>query len=493
MVLKKSTKKVSRKKSVKKTVVKVKAPELKIPEPESPQVESKISVEPVQALTASFVTPSVTPQPESVNNLRLVVDERVLPDSNLPTEYVEGILDIANEGSGLLRPAFAQSDKDVYISASQIRRFNLRVGDKIGGQARRPKENERYWGLLKVELVNGDPVEELKDRPDYDNLVVIYPDAQIKLATGKEPLTTRVIDLIAPIGFGQRGLVVSPPKAGKTWLIKDIIAGIAKNYSEAPSHKSPTHHSYGDGASTETQGPKGAVPLEASKKRSGVHLMAVLIGERPEEVTDISRHMKGVTEGHGEVAASNFDEAPYDQTRVGELALERAKRLVEKGKNVVLLLDSITRMARAYNLALPTSGRTLTGGFDPVALFPAKKFFGAARKIENAGSLTIIGTCLVDTGSRMDDLIYEEFKGTGNMELHLVRKLAERRVFPAIDVSRSGTRQEELLYAKDTIQKIVTLRRGLETFSDDERTETLLERLKKTETNEEFLDNLKTV
>jgi len=220
--------------------------------------------------------------------------------------------------------------------------------------------------------------------------------------------------------------------------------------------------------------------------------MAVLIGERPEEVTDIQRHMKEVTGGTGEVAASNFDEAPDAQTRVGELALERAKRLVERGLDVVIVLDSITRMARAYNLALPTSGRTLTGGFDPMALFPAKKFFGAARKIENAGSLTIIGTCLVDTGSRMDDLIYEEFKGTGNMELHLVRKLAERRVFPAIDVSRSGTRQEELLYGKETLAKIVTLRRMIDMMSDDERTETLLSRLAKTEDNDEFLDSLKT-
>ena len=220
--------------------------------------------------------------------------------------------------------------------------------------------------------------------------------------------------------------------------------------------------------------------------------MAVLIGERPEEVTDIVRKMETVTGGIGEVAASNFDEAPENQTRVGELALERAKRLVEKGMDVVIVLDSITRMARAYNLALPTSGRTLSGGFDPTALFPAKKFFGAARKIENAGSLTIIGTCLVETGSRMDDLIYEEFKGTGNMELHLTRKLADRRIFPAIDVSRSGTRQEELLYSKEALPQIHTLRRMLEMFSDEERTETLLERLKKAETNEEFLDSLKT-
>ena len=391
-------------------------------------------------------------------------EERMIPDAGLPTDYVSGILDIANEGSGLLRPKFAASDKDVYISASQIRRFNLRVGDLIGGQARRPKENERYWGLLKVETVNSQPVEELKERFNFDDLLAIYPDEQINLSTGEDILTTRVIDLVAPIGFGQRALIVSPPKAGKTWLLKDILAGIAKNYPE------------------KTKG-----------KAHKVHLMAVLIGERPEEVTDIVRKMEEVTDGLGEVAASNFDEPPVDQTRVGELALERAKRLVENGLNVVIVLDSITRMARAYNLALPTSGRTLSGGFDPVALYPAKKFFGAARKIENAGSLTIIGTCLVETGSRMDDLIYEEFKGTGNMELHLDRKLADRRVFPSINVSRSGTRQEELLYGKEDLIQIHTMRRMLELFSDEERTETLLERLKKTKTNSEFLESLKTV
>lgn len=393
----------------------------------------------------------------------LVVDERVLPDSGLPTETVSGVLDIAQEGSGLLRPKYQASDNDIYISASQIRRFNLRTGDLIKGQARRPKENERYWGLLKVEEINAVSVEKVEERPDLENLTPVYPGEKIKLSTGKEPLTTRIIDLIAPIGFGQRGLIVSPPKAGKTWLLKDIIAGIAKNYTDKP------------------------------KKKRKVHLMAVLIGERPEEVTDITRHMEKVTNGNGEVAASNFDEPPRDQTRVGELALERAKRLVELGYDVVIVLDSITRMARAYNLALPTSGRTLTGGFDPVALFPAKKFFGGARKIENAGSLTIIGTCLVETGSRMDDLIYEEFKGTGNMELHLVRKLAEKRIFPAIDVSRSGTRQEELLYGEETLKKIHTLRRMLETISDDNRrTETLLESLRKTESNEEYLESLKT-
>lgn len=391
--------------------------------------------------------------------------ERDIPDANLPTEYVEGVLDIANEGSGLLRPKFSASDRDVYISSSQIRRFNLMVGDKIGGQARRPKENERYWGLLKVETVNGRDVEKVPvDRPRYDDLLAIYPDLKIELTTDTDTLTTRVIDLISPIGFGQRALIVSPPKAGKTWLVKDILAGIAKNY-----------------------------PENGKGKAKKVHIMAVLIGERPEEVTDIVRKVAEVTNGMGEVAASNFDEPPGDQTRVGELALERAKRLVEEGHDVVIVLDSITRMARAYNLALPTSGRTLSGGFDPMALFPAKKFFGAARKIENAGSLTIIGTCLVETGSRMDDLIYEEFKGTGNMELHLTRKLADKRIFPAIDVSRSGTRQEELLYGKDTLTRVHTLRRMLEMVSEDERTETLLERLKKTKDNNEFLDSLKTV
>ena len=393
----------------------------------------------------------------------LVVDERRLPDSGLPTEAVTGILDIAQEGSGLLRPSFAASDRDIYISSSQIRRFNLRVGDLVTGQARRPKENERFWGLLKVEKVNGEDVGKIsQNRANFDDLLAVYPDTQINLSTKSDILTTRVMDLISPIGFGQRGLIVSPPKAGKTWLMKDVISGIAKNYI----------------------GKKG-------KAKKNVHLMAVLIGERPEEVTDIKRHLEKVTDGMGETAASNFDESPANQTRVGELALERAKRLVEQGKDVVILLDSITRMARAYNLALPTSGRTLTGGFDPVALFPAKKFFGGARNIEDGGSLTIIGTCLVETGSRMDDLIYEEFKGTGNMELHLDRNLADKRIFPSINVTRSGTRQEELLYGKSTLEKIHTLRRILETRRDDEeKTVGLVESLKKHKTNKDYLDNL---
>src|SRR5579859_434417 len=386
---------------------------------------------------------------------KLVVDDRVLPDSDLPTEEVSGVLDIANEGSGLLRPKIAPSNNDIYISSSQIRRFNLRNGDMVGGLARRPKENERYWGLLKVETVNGKAIEKVGNRPDFEELLAIYPDKQIELSTDKDILTTRMIDLVAPIGFGQRGLIVSPPKAGKTWLLKDIITGVAKNY------------------------PK-------------VQLMAVLIGERPEEVTYITRNMEVVTKGKGLVVGSNFDEPARNQTRIAELALDHAKRLVEEGMDVVILLDSITRLARAYNLALPTSGRTLTGGFDPQALFPAKKFFGAARKIEKGGSLTIIGTCLVSTGSKMDDLIYEEFKGTGNMELHLDRHLAEKRIFPAINITLSGTRQEELLYGKENLTRVHTLRRMLDMIPEEERTETIIEKLTKTKTNQEFLDSLKT-
>lgn len=417
-----------------------------------PSVGSNVS----EAGSGVAIAPAVKNPLVTEDTQKLVVDDRIIPDAGLPTEYVEGVLDIANEGSGLLRPVrFAPSDHDVYISSSQIRRFNLRVGDVIGGQARRPKENERYWGLLKVEKINGEDVEKIGNRPNFDDMTAIYPDTQIRLSTDKDTLTTRMIDLVAPIGFGQRALIVSPPKAGKTWLVKDIIAGIAKNYPDA-------------------------------------HLMAVLIGERPEEVTDIIRKMKEVTNGKGEVAASNFDEAPQDQTRVGELALERARRLVEMGRDVVIVLDSITRMARAYNLALPTSGRTLSGGFDPMALYPAKKFFGAARNIENGGSLTIIGTCLVDTGSRMDDLVYEEFKGTGNMELHLDRKLAEKRIFPAIDIGRSGTRQDELLFGMEKLRKVNTLRRMIDLMNDDEKTVTLGDRLLKFETNDEFLDSLKT-
>jgi len=363
------------------------------------------------------------------------------------TESVSGILDIQRDGHGFLRPKFRASERDVYISASQIRRFWLRNGDLVEGVGRPPKDNERYFGLLKIEKVNGDDPEKSIRRPYFDDLTPIYPDKQIKLSTDKTPLSTRIIDIISPIGFGQRGMIVSPPKAGKTTVIKEVAAGLSKNY------------------------PK-------------VHIIAVLIGERPEEVTDISRSVKG------EVVASNFDESPEAQTRIAEIAMDRAKRLVERGVQVVILLDSITRLARAYNLSINPSGRTLTGGFDPAALYPAKKFFGAARNCEEGGSLTIIGTALVDTGSRMDDLVFEEFKGTGNMEVHLDRKIADRRIFPAINIERSGTRAEELLIEEKTLKKIVTMRRMLEVLSPEERTEVFIERLSKTDNNEDFLDNL---
>ena len=413
-----------------------------------PRLKKSEATEP--ATTVSEIVSAPPPAIEPViNNFNGFVDQRVIPDANLPTEYAEGILTVNEEGSGLLRPKFIPSERDIYISSSQIRRFWLRPGDLVGGQVRQPKENERYFGLLKVEKVNDQPVdsEAIAKRPYFEDLTPIFPQPQVKLETEKDILTTRIIDLISPIGFGQRGLIVSPPKAGKTWLLKDIATAVSTNYPKA-------------------------------------HLMAVLIGERPEEVTDLTSCVKGVT------VASNFDEAPEHQTRVAEVALERAKRLVEMGEDVFIILDSVTRLARAYNLAMPTSGRTLTGGFDPAALFPAKHYFGAARKIKDGGSLTIIGTCLIDTGSRMDDLIYEEFKGTGNMELHLDRRLAERRVFPAIDIQRSGTRQEELLYEKNIYEKIVTIRRMVDMLAPDEQTEVFIERLKKAKSNKEFLETL---
>lgn len=394
------------------------------------------------------------PVPSSVEKRPAESPPERIVDNGTPTEYMEGFLDFQPEGHGFLRPKFIPSESDIYISSSQIRRFSLRPGDMVGGQVRPPKDNERYFGLLKVEKVNGLPAEEAAKRPYFDQLTPVYPYAQIKLTTGRTPLSCRIIDILAPIGRGQRGMIVSPPKAGKTTILKEIANGLTTN-------------------------------------DKNIHLMAALIGERPEEVTDITRSVKG------EVIASNFDEPPEDQARVAEIALERAKRLVEMGKDVVILLDSVTRLARAYNLCIPTSGRTLSGGFDPAALYPPKRFFGAARCFEKTkdekggGSLTIIGTALVDTGSRMDDLIYEEFKGTGNMELHLDRKLAERRIFPAIDVGRSGTRQEELLFDEEKLKKIVTLRRMMELIPDPaERTEAIIERLKKSETNEEFLASL---
>ncbi len=364
-----------------------------------------------------------------------------------------GILEIMDEGYGFLRQInYLPATGDVYISQSQIRRFGLRTGDTVTGQVRPPKEGERYFGLVRVEKVNGLETDQVhaRYRAQFEYLTPIFPEQQVVLETDSVNLSTRMVDLFAPIGLGQRGLIVSPPKAGKTTILKQIAHSVSLNKPDAV-------------------------------------LMVVLIGERPEEVTDMRRAVDG------DVFASTFDESVEEQCRVAELALERSKRLVENGLDVVILLDSVTRLTRAYNLAVPTSGRTLSGGIDPAALYPPKKFFGAARNIEEGGSLTIIGTCLVDTGSRMDEVIYEEFKGTGNMELHLDRKLADRRFFPAVDIVRSGTRREELLYDDNTMKQIWLLRRMISLISNDgstSATERVLERLSKYASNEEFLSNL---
>ncbi len=364
-----------------------------------------------------------------------------------------GILETMDEGYGFLRQVASHPPTgDVYISQSQIRRFGLRTGDTVTGQVRPPKEGERYFGLVRVERVNGLATDQVhaRYRSQFEHLTPIHPEKQIILETERTNLASRMVDLFAPIGLGQRGLIVSPPKAGKTTMLKHIAHGVSVNCPEAI-------------------------------------LMVVLIGERPEEVTDMRRAVKG------DVFASTFDDNVEDQCRVGELALERAKRLVEFGNDVVILLDSITRLTRAYNLAVPSSGRTLSGGIDPVALYPPKKFIGAARNIEEGGSLTIIANCLVDTGSRMDEVIFEEFKGTGNMELHLDRRLAERRYFPAVDILRSGTRREELLFSEETMKQIWLLRRMVSLVSNDgsaSATERVLERLAKTNDNKEFLANL---
>lgn len=407
--------------------------------------EPEVVAEPVQPVqsTQSATPVHFEPRPVAVREYQNQYEPQPVP-----TQVVKGFLDIQPEGHGFLRPRFIPSQRDIYISQSQIRRFMLRPGDLVEGVGRPPKDTERYFGLLKVEKVNELNADDSLNRPYFDELVPIYPKKQVVLTTGKKPLSTRIIDLIAPIGFGQRGMIVSPPKAGKTTVLKELAAGISQNFPQ-------------------------------------VHLMAALIGERPEEVTDIMSSVKG------EVVASNFDEPPEDQTRVAEITLDRAKRMVEMGKDVVILLDSITRLARAYNLSVAPSGRTLSGGFDPAALWPAKKFFGAARNCQEGGSLTIIGTALVDTGSRMDDLIYEEFKGTGNMELHLDRRLADKRIFPSIDIESSGTRQEELILDPELLQKLTVMRRMLYMLGEEERTQLLIEKLEKTETNEEFLNSLK--
>ncbi|MFW6042349.1 MAG: transcription termination factor Rho [Chloroflexota bacterium] len=373
-------------------------------------------------------------------------------------EFRGGVLETIHDDKqpmGFLRTDrnYHPSPGDIYVSNSQIRRLGLRTGDMIIGQVREPKENEKYHSLLRVEAVNGLDPESARRRPRFESLTPIFPDHKIKLETKPHILSTRMIDLIAPIGRGQRGLIVSPPKAGKTTVLKEIANGVAENYTD-------------------------------------IYMIVALIGERPEEVTDMERSVEG------EVVSSTFDEPVKNHCLVAEMALERAKRLVESGRDVIILLDSITRLARAYNLTVSPSGRTLSGGLDPTALYPPKRFFGAARNLEEGGSLTIMGTCLVDTGSRMDDVIYEEFKGTGNMELVLSRRLQERRIFPAFDIERSSTRREELLLSGDELQRVYTMRRMLGHLMDtpgydvSSATNAVLQRMRGTDDNYEFLETL---
>lgn len=363
--------------------------------------------------------------------------------------YMEGILDdIQPDGYGFLRTVnYSKGEKDIYISASQIRRFEIKKGDKVTGKVRKPKENEKYYGLLQVDFVNDQNAEEVKKRPHFQALTPLYPQERIQLETTEKNYSTRIMDLITPIGLGQRGMIVAPPKAGKTSLLKEIANAIAINQPNAK-------------------------------------LFVLLIGERPEEVTDIERSVE-----QAEVVNSTFDEPPEHHVKVAELLLERAKRLVEIGEDVIILMDSLTRLARAYNLVIPPSGRTLSGGLDPASLHRPKHFFGAARNIEAGGSLTILATALVETGSRMDDMIYEEFKGTGNMELHLDRKLSEKRVFPAIDIRRSSTRKEELLLDPKELEMVWQLRN---LFTDqNDFAERFIRKLKRTKSNEEFFEVLR--
>jgi transcription termination factor Rho len=362
--------------------------------------------------------------------------------------FAIGVLDILPEGYGFLRrDNMRPGPHDVYISQSQVRRFELRSGDLVAGQIRDPKDNEKYHGILKVEAVNGQDPESIRGRPNFDKLVPIYPEQRLKMETSSLEMCGRVLDLLCPIGKGQRGLIVSPPKAGKTTLLKKIANAIAANHPE-------------------------------------VDLFALLVDERPEEVTDMRRSIEG------DVVSSTFDEHPDNHTAVSELTLERCKRLVELGHDVVILLDSITRLARAWNQVMPATGRTLSGGLDTSALHKPKRFFGAARNIEGGGSLTIIATALIETGSKMDDVIFEEFKGTGNMEINLVRKLADSRIFPAVDIKRSGTRHEELLLSEVELRKIVMLRRATAVLGTQEMTELILERFRRTDSNEDFLKSV---
>ena len=377
----------------------------------------------------------------------------VVPDKDDGRIEVEGILDMSDQGFGFLRFSnFLTSDKDVYVAPTQVRRFNLKTGDKIRGIARPPREGEKFGGLLYVVTVNDDEPGVAMRRPDFDDLTPIFPYERISLESSSRDLSLRLIDLVAPIGKGQRGLIVAPPKAGKTVLLKKVAAAIQKSYPD-------------------------------------IEMIVLLVDERPEEVTDM-KHSLGDS---GEVIYSTFDEMPQHHVKVSEMVLARAQRLVEHGRDVVILLDSITRLARAYNLVVPASGRTLSGGLDPGALHKPKKFFGAARKMEEGGSITILATALIETGSRMDDVIFEEFKGTGNMELHLDRKLSEKRIFPAIDINKSGTRREDLLMSQEELEAVWKMRRALSNTGVQEVTETIIDYMAHTKSNKDFIQLIKKI
>ena len=413
--------------------------------------EETIKTEPAeeQVETAVEVQPEEVEAPESVAEEQ--AERREPPKEERPE--VEGILEIQEENNfGFLRFSnFLTSEKDIYVSPTQIRRFNLKTGDKIRGITRLPKEGERFGALLYVLTVNGDEPGVAIRRPDFDNLTPVFPYERLRLEDGSRELSTRLIDLIAPIGKGQRGLIVAPPKAGKTVLLKKVAHAIEKNYPE-------------------------------------IELIVLLVDERPEEVTDMKRSLT-----KGEVIYSTFDELPAHHVKVAEMVLARAQRLVEHGKDVVILLDSITRLARAYNMVVPASGRTLSGGLDPGALHRPKKFFGAARKMEEGGSVTILATALVETGSRMDDVIFEEFKGTGNMELHLDRRLSEKRIFPAISLNKSGTRREDLLMDQDELEAVWAMRRAMSNRDSQDVASEIIDNLAHTRTNRDFVQVIKKV
>ena len=430
------------------------------PEPRLPRIEGPappsldiavLEARPREELVAIAAEHGIE-HPEGLDRQDLLY--RILQDQaeRQGTIFAGGVLSVVDDGFGFLRgERLVPGPNDVYVSQTQIRRFALRNGDYVTGQVRQPKDSEKYYGLLRVEAVNGVDPDTAKRRPAFEELTPIFPDSMLTLETGSIELSQRLVDLFAPIGRGQRGLIVSPPKAGKTMLLKSIAHGISQNHPD-------------------------------------VHLMVLLVGERPEEVTDMRRSVRG------EVVASTFDEPVEDHARVAEIAIERARRLVETGKDVVILMDSITRLARAYNLAVPTSGRTLSGGIDPIALYPPKRFFGSARNIEEGGSLTIVATCLIETGSRMDDVIFEEFKGTGNMEIRLDRRLAEKRIYPAIDLFASSTRREDLLFGEEQLRQVWLLRRMAAMWGDQgtDATETVIDNVARTEDNAEFLSTLRT-